>query len=821
MESALKLLEDALREAPDAIVVCDAEARITFVNRAARRLAGRDPDASDLEFTPETWGVAHDARGRAVPLEEWSHSLALRGAPTPVLEARMSPPEGDPYEIRISSAPLRDARGTIVGAVTLFTDVTPRKRAEERLRQIHQELESRIAARTDELARTNQALQAEIDHAHGAEAALIESQRELEVQRRFLRQIIDLDPNFVFAKDRAGRFTLVNQAVAEAYGTTVGGLIGKTDADFNPNAEEVEFFRRMDLEVMDTLQVRDIPEERITDAKGEVRWLQTVKIPVIDESGHAGQILGVAADITARKLAEEGLVESQRFIRQVADSMPSALYVFDLTESRMVYANPQAEALFTGSGDSSGSALEHLVHPDDLAAVRARREAFADLGEGEYVESEFRVRSGKGAPRWLSDRETVIRRSPGGAPERILGIAQDITERRALQEQLLQARKLESIGRLAGGVAHDFNNLLTVIIGLSDLALAELAPPSPEAERMASLRHAAEQAAQLTRQLLAFARRQMVEPRVIDLNDLVRDAERILRRLIGEEIALDARLGAGPWPIRVDPGQMMQVIVNLALNARDAMPRGGTITLATDRIVIEPEPAGEPEAPPGEYVGLTVSDTGLGMSEDVKARIFDPFFTTKELGRGTGLGLASVYGTVRQSGGYIEVTSVPGSGTTFRVLLPRSEDPCVSLRTPEPASPVPAGTETILVVEDNAMVRRAVVQMLRARGYSVLEAGDGPEGERIAASTPTPIHLLLTDIVMPGMSGTELARRLVHLNPALKVLFMSGYAETAVEPPSGPSAIPILTKPFTAEALARKVRAALEGSRPRASTGDA
>jgi nitrogen-specific signal transduction histidine kinase len=389
----------------------------------------------------------------------------------------------------------------------------------------------------------------------------------------------------------------------------------------------------------------------------------------------------------------------------------------------------------------------------------------------------------------------------------------DISERKLLEAQFRQAQKMEAVGRLAGGIAHDFNNLLTAITGYADLALEDLPEGDPIRHDMKEILRAAYRAAGLTRQLLAFSRQQVLAPRVLDLNEVVRSVDQMLHRLIGEDIDLQTVLAPGLGRVKADPGQLEQVIVNLAVNARDAMPAGGNLTIETADIEMS-ETLGRDltTVPAGHYVMLAITDSGTGMDEHTKARIFEPFFTTKEQGKGTGLGLATVYGIVKQSGGFIWVYSEPGHGTTFKIYLPRVEGAAEALVPPVGPAEVPRGTETVLIVEDEAAVRALAKTALARKGYRVLEAANGGEALLLCEAEQAPIHLLVTDVVMPGLGGADLAHRFAPLRPDMKVLFISGYTDqAAARDGKMPPGAAHLEKPFSLDGLARKVREVLDG----------
>ncbi len=406
---------------------------------------------------------------------------------------------------------------------------------------------------------------------------------------------------------------------------------------------------------------------------------------------------------------------------------------------------------------------------------------------------------------------------PGGEVTHFVATHRDLTEHRKLQAQLLQSQKMDAVGRLAGGVAHDFNNLLTVISGYTNLIMAGLGKTDPLRGHAEAVEKAADRAASLTRQLLAFSRKQILQPKVVDLNSLVANVANMLRRLIGEDIALVSVLKPGLGRVKADPGQIEQILMNLAVNARDAMPKGGTLTLETDDVELdEALSRANPGSAPGSYVMLAVSDTGCGMDAETRAHAFEPFFTTKGQGKGIGMGLAMVYGIVKQSGGYIALFSESGQGTTLKIHLPKVATPAEVLELRRPAAPPPRGTETILLVEDEDAVRMLVRGILEASGYAILEAPNGSEALLTCGQHAGPIQLLITDLVMPGMSGIDLAKRLAPLRPGMKILYMSGYTEHAgLQEDLRNSGAAFVQKPFTLDAFALKVREVLDSGTDR------
>ena len=532
-------------------------------------------------------------------------------------------------------------------------------------------------------------------------------------------------------------------------------------------------------------------------------------------------------EIDVRMAAERSLLEAQHLLEQKVQERTAELresegrlrlaqeaarlgtWDWDL-EREMVRVSDGEKQIYglTAAGEVvRGADFAAAIHPDDRPRIDAHvRETLR--GKSDFV-AEFRVVRSDGTVCWVSASGKPIA-DEGGRPVRLVGISMDITERKRLEQELSEAQKLESIGRLAGGVAHDFNNLLTAILAYTDMA-DEIVPAGTPSEYLAEIRAAANRAADLTRQLLAFARRQVVTLRAVDLNTLIEEIAGMLRRLIGEDIEFRTDLEPGLWPVLVDPGQIGQVLTNLAVNARDAMPHGGRLTARTANRTVNGDLARLTGIEsPGDYVQLFVTDTGSGMSDEVKERVFEPFFTTKELGRGTGLGLASSFGIVKQSRGYIRVDSRLGEGTTFVISFPRVARPAQAATSSPPRART-GGQETVLLAEDDLAIRTVAAQALRRAGYQVLIARDGRQAKEIGLSHDGPLHLLVTDVVMPRMGGRDLAAALCASRPALKVLFVSGYPDQVADEDGLATAVSdLLPKPFTPAQLQARVREILD-----------
>ena len=504
-----------------------------------------------------------------------------------------------------------------------------------------------------------------------------------------------------------------------------------------------------------------------------------------------------------RKRGEEALRASEAHHRTILENIGDAVFIAD-PQGRYLDVNPRACELTGYSRDELLQLTVLDTYPaQDRDAATLR---IVDVAGGRAAVTERPLLRKDGA---ILVVESNARRLSDG---RLLGAVRDITERKRLEEQLRQAQKMEAVGRLAGGVAHDFNNVLTAIFGYADLLNEELPDGHQARLDLDEIRKAAQRASSLTRQLLAFSRQQVLQPMVLSLNDLVEDIQNMLVRLIGEDVQLRLGLSPSAGNVRADAGQIQQVLMNLVVNARDAMPTGGKLLVETANTELTEQyaEAHQPVAP-GAYVMLAVSDTGSGMDAETKARIFEPFFTTKEKGRGTGLGLSTVYGIVKQSGGYVWVYSEPGRGTTFKIYLPRVDAPAEPLAPPPREARTLTGTEIILLAEDDEMLRPLSKGLLERLGYRVLEAENAIRALALADAHAGPIHLLVADVVMPGGSGRELARRLANSRPDTRVLYVSGYTDDAIvhhgmlEP-----GLNFLQKPFTPAALARKVRDVLD-----------
>lgn len=503
------------------------------------------------------------------------------------------------------------------------------------------------------------------------------------------------------------------------------------------------------------------------------------------------------------------LVEREELFRLISENAADMIAVVDAQGQRIYNSPAYAKVLGYTAEDLQGTSGYEQIHPDDRPLVEEAAKEAREKGTGRPIQ--YRMRHKNGNWRILESQASTILGAHGEVQKLVI-VNRDVTDRKNLEEQFRQSQKMEAVGRLSGGVAHDFNNLLGVIIGYSEFLQERLGPEDALRSSVDEILKAGKRAAQLTRQLLAFSRQQVLDPKVIDLNNAVSDMDKLLRRLIGEDIELTTRLDPKLGRVKADQGQFEQVVMNLAVNARDAMPQGGRLIIQTANMVMDQEFVRRYPYPvqPGPYVCITMTDTGIGMDPETKARAFEPFFTTKDKGKGTGLGLSTVYGVVKQSGGYIDLISAPGEGTTFQIYLPRVDDEVSSEFTSSRPISSFRGTETILLAEDEASLRTLTRNTLELCGYKVIEAKDGVDAIEMSGQYQGDIDLLLTDVVMPGVGGRALAQELQLRRPGIKVIYMSGYTGQTVgsQGPIDPGSA-FVSKPFTRDVLARKIREVL------------
>lgn len=637
-----------------------------------------------------------------------------------------------------------------------------------------------------------------------------QAERELQKSRELYADLVNSIEGIVWESDVATfQFSFVSQKAEEILGYPVSQWL--TEADFwlnHMHPQDREWAPAYCLRATNELRTHDF-EYRMIAADGRVVWLRDL-VTVVAEAGHPVRLRGVMVDITAWKHVENELRASEKRFSIAFHASPIPLAITRLANGRFVDANDRyLESLgFTKAEIIGRSTLELGIWPDPANRAQVMQQLMTE-GKLRDVEIIVRHKSGVTLNVLLSGELIEL-----AGEKCALWASVDITERKRLEEQFRQAQKMEAIGRLAGGIAHDFNNLLTAILGYSNVLLRRLSDTAPHRHEIEEIRKAGERAAALTQQLLAFSRKQVTAPRPLDLNLLISDLNELLRPLIGEDIELSTSLDPTGSRIEADPNQIEQVIMNLAINARDAMIEGGRLSIETSHIVVPPGEQSPVGLASGSWVVLTIRDTGHGMDAETRAHLFEPFFTTKTDGKGTGLGLATVYGIVQQCSGTIQVISEPGHGATFQLYLPRLEqETSVAAGTNEGAgmSEMPGGTETILLVEDEDLVRRLGTEILRMSGYTVLSASNGAEALQICETLDAPIHLLVTDVVMPQMSGRELAETISLLRPEIKILFVSGYIDDAIVRHGIRAAqTAFVQKPFTPEVLACKVREVID-----------
>ena len=729
-----------------------------FISRAYEQIWGRTVESLYARSTSFLDGVHPDDQGRVTEASE----RLVRGEPVEAIEYRVVRPDGSTCWVLGRGFAIRDAEGQIIRLAGSAADISKRKLAEDALRRSEEQF----------------------------------------------RALFDNSQQLIFLKDMEGRYLLVNKEFERAYHLSKEQFIGKTDKEIFPPAEAAQF-RSNDLKAL-RARARLEFEDVVNFSDGPHR-IAGQKFPVFDSAGEVFAIGGVVTDVTARKRAEEALRQSEEQYRSLVEGAPYGIFRSS-PEGRFLVANP---AMVRILGYDSEKELLSLDLAKDLYASPADRQRVLDL----YTQFDHQ-RDVEVVCKRKDGRPIVVRtsgrriRNEQGSTECYEVIAEDITERKLLEDQLRQAQKVEALGELAGGIAHDFNNLLVAILGQCQMILRQIDATSAIYDRLEEIHKAAERAKWLTTQLLMFGRQKTQELQVIDPNaDVVVEIRRLLDRLIGENIILVTHLSSSSGRVRADRHLLQQAIVNLCVNARDAMPKGGTLTIATENIEVNESSAHQyPGSPPGFYVMLSVNDTGVGIDPTIQGRLFEPFFTTKEPGKGTGLGLAMVQSTVAQIGGYVAVQSEVGYGSTFKMFLPMAEQPDQANTTERVEEIAPHGSETVLLVEDAQSVRTVIRDYLESGGYSVVDLETPSRALEFARNHMGPIHLLFTDVVMPGLNGLELARQIRSARPGIKVLYMSGYVPRTADSNGLKESTSLLQKPFTLEELLQRVRSVLDGA---------
>jgi PAS domain S-box-containing protein len=674
-------------------------------------------------------------------------------------DLRLRRKDGSELWVIASATPIYDERGEFTGALSMLTDITERKRVEEVIR---------------------------------IQAAALQSAA-----------------NAILITDSEGTITFANAAFTALSGYSPEEILGRNPRIFKSGEHDKAFYETLWSTIISGRVWRGEMVNRRKD--GTLYFEEQTITPLMNDAGEVILFIAIKQDVTERRRAERELQESAERYRDLFDNANDLIYTHDL-DGNFTSVNTAAEQL---SGYTREEAVNlniaDIMSAEQLKLAKRTMEHQLAGETPPAYELEFSGKDGRSIVAELNTR--LIYRD--GKPVGVQGIARDITARKQLEDQLRQSQKMEAIGQLAGGVAHDFNNMLMVISGYSELAILKLKAGDPLLRYLEEIRKAWMRGAALTRQLLAFSRKQVLQPRILDLNLIISDLRKMLGRLIGEDLELRAVLHPELGRIKADPGQIEQVIMNLVVNARDAMPRGGKLTIETTNTDLDAEYAGHhANIQPGPYVMLAVSDTGIGMDEKTRERIFEPFFTTKEAGKGTGLGLSTVYGIVKQSGGNILVYSEVGKGTSFKIYLPRVGDAVQDKSHTVRLEKSLLGTETLLLAEDEEPVRNMAREALETYGYQVLEAANGGAALLMCERHNEPIPLLITDVVMPEMSGPELSARLIQLHPEMRVLYMSGYTESAIfQQEILDPGIAFLQKPFTPDDLARKVREVLDAGR--------
>jgi PAS domain S-box-containing protein len=771
---------ELLEALPTAIYTTDAAGRITFYNQAAVELAGRKPALGGDQwcvswrlFWPDGTPMAHDECPMAIALKE---DRAIRGR-----EIIAERPDGTRVPILPYPTPLHDASGRLVGAVNMLVDISDRKNAERVLRRLNVMLEQHVEERTQELEETSTKLH--------------------ERERDFRMLVQSVTDYAIFMLDPEGIVVSWNAGAERIKGYKAHEIIGQHFSRFYTEEARAEGVPQRAL-VTAAREGKFEAEGWRVRKDGSRFWASVVIDPVRDDAGRHVGFAKVTRDITERREAQDALAESAALGRGIIDTALDAFIQVDDTGTVLEW-NVQAEEVFGWSRQEAvGKSLGRLILPRSERARRWRGlERFLRTGEarirGRRVQMQARRRDGKEITVELSI--TALRR---GQRYVFNGFIRDLTEKLAAEEQLHHALKMETIGQLTGGVAHDFNNLLTAIIGNLEVLVTKLPERGSAARYLEAALRAAWRGSGLTEQLLAFSRRQKIRPEIVSVDRLLRNVAVLCQKAVGEGVEILLRSQENLWTCRIDPGQFEAALLNLAANARDAMDGSGRLTIAAEGVVIG---ATDAELAAGEYVVVSVTDTGCGMSKDVLARVFEPFYTTKEVGKGTGLGLSQVYGFSKQCGGTARIESKVRKGTTVRIYLPRAEGDISKERSLNDLARAPSGSATILVVDDNSDIREIVTDLLSHLGYRVLTAATGPEALAMLRRENS-VQALFSDVVLPGgISGLELARTARKVRPDLKVLLTSGYAAERTKSDLMRGEFPFISKPYRPAELATKL----------------
>jgi PAS domain S-box-containing protein len=763
-EQNLRRMATVVRDSNDAITLQDFDGRITAWNRGAERMYGY----SEAEALAANIDLL-TAPGKIAEQKDFIRRL-VAGETITSFETQRVTKDGRVLDVWMTVTKLMDDAGNPVGLASTERDITQRKQAEHELRDGEEKY----------------------------------------------RRLIENGPNLIYTLNAEGVLTFVSSTWTAHLGHPVTQVTGQPFRSF-VHPDDLAACQAFLESTLKTGQCKSGIESRWHHADGSWRWHFHSGSPIRDQSGTVVGLQATTTDITERKRAEDALQESEARYRMLFEHARDGIALADAETGRLVDCN---------------QALCHMVERDKAELVgqpQAILHSPEDITEG--MSPSYRQHLTKNSEHALEERllskggtlipvEIQASRIQMNKRFLLLGIFRDLTERKRaeaarekLEDQLRQAQKMESVARLAGGVAHDFNNMLCVIIGRAELALAKLSPADPTRSDLLEVIMAGRHSASLTRQLLAFARKQVIAPRVLDLNDTVGGILTMLQRLIGENIDLRWEPGTNVWSVKMDPSQVDQILANLVVNARDAITDVGKVTIATEKVEIDAVYCTtHADAAPGSYVMLAVSDNGQGMDQEVVAHLFEPFFTTKETGKGTGLGLATVFGIVKQNHGFIDVHSEPGKGTAFKIYLPRHESAEAPLAAGEIITETPTGTETVLLAEDEPILLELAKIQLEELGYTVLAADTPVKAIRLAKKHAGEIQLLMTDVVMPEMSGRELLKQINLQLPGIKCLYMSGYtADIITQQGVLDEGIHFLQKPFSSATLAVKVREALEG----------